>query len=84
MSDVERFQATRMHLAQVYADTAAKLAQAVKDNPAANAWGEYKACQIAWGALVNIENTLRAAVMAGDPIDDFYREGAHHTEADLS
>jgi hypothetical protein len=52
------------------------LAEAVKNNPSTNARGEYQACQIAWGALVDIENALRASVMAGDPIDDYYREGA--------
>lgn len=74
MSDVERFQAARTHLAQVYAATAAQLAAAVKGNPAINAWAEYRSCQIAWGALVDIENTLRASVVAGDVIDDYYRE----------
>jgi hypothetical protein len=74
--DVERFRASRIYLAGVYADCAAKLAEAVKDDPAANARGEYQACQIAWGALVDVENALRASVLAGDVIDDYYREGA--------
>lgn len=76
MSDVERFQAARAHLAQVYAATAAQLAAVLEGNPATNAWAEYRSCQIAWGALVDVENTLRASVRAGDMIDDYYREGA--------
>lgn len=80
MSDVERFQAARTHLAQVYAATAAQLAAVVKGDPATNAWAGYQSCQIAWGALVDIENTLRASVMAGDVIDDYYREGVTGVE----
>jgi hypothetical protein len=80
VNDIERFQQSRAYLAQVYAVIAAKLAQAVKDDPTANLWAEYRSCQIAWGALVDIENTLRASVLAGDPIDDFYREGVDRTE----
>jgi len=80
VTDVERFQAARTHVAQVYADTAAKLAGTVKNDPTAHLYGEYLACQAAWGALVDIENALRASVLAGDPIDDFYREGAVRAE----
>lgn len=47
MTDVERFQAARAHLAQVYADTAAKLAEAVKADPGANLWSEMTACSTA-------------------------------------
>lgn len=70
LSDVERFQSARVYLAQVYADTAAK------DAPGADLRTKYEACQTAWNALVDIENALRASVLAGDPIDDFYRGGA--------
>jgi hypothetical protein len=74
--NVERFQSARTYLAQVYADTAAKLAQAAKDDPGADLRTKYKACRTAWNALVDIENALRASVLAGDPIDDFHRGGA--------
>jgi len=76
MTNVERFQAARTHVAQVYADTAAKLAETVKNDPTVHMYGEYLACQAAWGALVDVENALRASVMTGDVIDDYYREGA--------
>jgi len=76
VTDVERFQASRVYLAQVYADTAAKLAQAASDNPAANLWLKMSACSTAWNALVEIDYMWRASVVAGDPIDDYYREGA--------
>lgn len=64
MTDVERFQAARIHLAQVYATTATKLLDAVIDNPAGNLWGQYGACRTAWNALVDVENALRASVFA--------------------
>lgn len=82
VTDVERFQSARTYLAGVYADTAAKLAQAVKDDPVANLWGEYESCRTAWNALVDIENVLRASVFAGDSIDDFYREVAVRAEGE--
>lgn len=75
-TDVERFQSARTYLAGVYADTAANLAQAVKDDPTVNLWAKYEACRTAWNALIDIENVLRACVFAGDVIDEFYREGA--------
>lgn len=80
MGTIEGFQASRVHVAQVYADRAAKLAEAVKSDPLTNARGEYQACRIVWGALVDIENALRASILVGDVIDDYYREGAVRAE----
>lgn len=73
---IERFQAARAHLARSYADAAARLAQAVKDDPASNAWSHFSACVASWHALCEVDAILRAHVFAGDPIDDFHREGA--------
>lgn len=76
MNEIERFQTARVHLAQSYADAAARLAQAVKDDPAGGAWSHFSACVAAWHALCEVDAMLRAQVIAGDPIDDFHREGA--------
>ena len=74
MSNLEGFQKARVYLADLYRDKAAMLAQAVTANPAGDHRGAFTACQIAWGALVDIENAIRAEVFAGDVIDDYYRQ----------
>lgn len=72
MSNLEGFQKARAYLAGLYREKAAELAAAVKANPAGDHRSAFTACQIAWGALVDIENAIRAEVLAGDAIDDYY------------
>lgn len=73
MSHLEQFYKSRVYLADLYSEKAAALAEAVNANPSGDHRSAFTACQIAWGALVDIENTIRAKIIAGDPIDDFYR-----------
>lgn len=76
MSNLDGFRNARVHLAGLYRDKATELAEAVCTDPAGNHYGAFTACSIAWGALVDIENAIRAEVLAGDPIDNYYRRGA--------
>lgn len=76
MSNLEQFRKARVYLAGVYRDQATALADAVSANPADDHRGAFTACQIAWGALVDIENAIRAETFAGDVIDDYYRQDA--------
>ena len=80
MTTIENLQAARVFLAQTYANTAARLAQAVKDDPTLNHWGSFTACSAAWNVLCDIDDNMRAFVFAGDPIDDFHRAGAADAE----
>lgn len=82
MSNLEQFQKARVYLAGLYRDKAAGLAEAVASDPAGSHYGAFTACQIAWGALVDIENAIRAEVLAGDPIDDFYRQQSADEDGD--
>lgn len=74
MSNLEGFQKARVYLAGLYRDKATELAEAVSTDPAGNHYGAFTACSIARGALVDIENAIRAEVLAGDAIDDYYRQ----------
>ena len=76
MTAIEDLQAARVHLAQVYVDAAVRLAKAAKTDPLSNLRGHFTACTVAWRALCDIDNGIQRLTFAGDPIDDFYREGA--------
>lgn len=74
MSKLDQFRKARVYLAGLYSEKAAALAEAVAGDQAGDHRGAFTACQIAWGALVDIENAIRAEIIAGDAIDDFHRQ----------
>lgn len=73
MITIEALQDCRAYRAKVYADAAARLAEAVVSDPAGPHWDRYESCRAAWNVLCAVDNRIRAFVIAGDPIDDYYR-----------
>jgi hypothetical protein len=81
MPMIEALRDCRKLRAELYAEAAARLAEAVMKDPFGILYREHVACSQAWNQLITADNALRAYVMAGDPIDDYHRPRAVFTKA---
>lgn len=63
----------RARAARWYAVCANRLADALERKPGAEPYLLINQCKEAWNSLVEADRSVRAAVMAGDPIDDYHR-----------